>query len=170
MINRIFHVLINYVGKLLLFFIYAYGAILVIFLLVNIGGFIFYSVKEHTYICTDLSFYNVNMTNKEIQKYKNDALGSICVLDFYDNNVKITIPEKNGKKDSGVLDKVTDSKYQFTEQSGYQNGQPLYKKAVIELQYFLDTDFLSLHSNISSFTMYIYENDELKTMATFKRK
>ena len=121
------------------------------------------AIKAQTFVGTDVSIYDTKKTDGEVLKLKKEALGSVCILDFYDKNVKLTITKNNNAgKETLILDKISDSKYQAIEQRGYLNGRKQYGKAVVELQ--------KLIAYINSFTLYIYENEKLQMTVTYKRK
>ena len=120
------------------------------------------TIEAQTFVCTDVYVYDSDKTDRDIQKIKKDALGSTCVLDFYDNSVKVTMTDNDGKSESLVLDKVDDSTYQIKEQHGRLKGVPQYRTGVIKLQKWV--------AYIKSFTISIYDNDNLEIKVTFKRK
>ena len=120
------------------------------------------TIEAQMFVCTDVSVYDLDKTDRDIQKIKKDALGSTCVLDFYDNSVKVTMTDNDGKSESLVLDKVDDSTYQIKEQHRRLKGVPQYRTGVIKLQKWV--------AYIKSFTISIYDNDNLEIKVTFKRK
>ena len=115
------------------------------------------TVKAQTFVCTDVSFYDTNMTDREIKKIKTDALGSTWFLEFYDNSLKVTISIKGDESPQLIFDKINDSKYQMQD-----NRRGRHIQNVIELQKWI--------AYIKSFTIYSYENGKLQQKMTCKRK
>ena len=115
------------------------------------------TVKAQTFVCTDISFYDTNMTDREIKKIKTDALGSTWFLEFYDNSLKVTISVKGDESPQLIFDKINDSKYQMQD-----NRRGRHIQTVIELQKWI--------AYIKSFTIYSYENGKLRQKGTCKRK
>lgn len=115
------------------------------------------SIHAQTFVCTDINFYDSDLSSKTIQKRKQEALGSKAVLSFYDKSLKITLTDSDGDVESAILDKITDSEYVAIMNSGQQNMEKLEIKLTKLFEY------------IRSFTVKTYKSYRLDVEATFKR-
>jgi len=113
------------------------------------------AIHAQNFICTDISFYESDLSDRTIQKRKQEALGSKAVLSFFDKSLKITVTDGDGDVESVILDKVNDSEYQ-----AYDRQRSVNK---IEIQ------LSKLFEYIRSFTLKEYKGYELVLEATFKR-
>lgn len=111
--------------------------------------------NPHKFTCTDISIDASHMSFKEVQKMKNEVLGTEITLEFYDNNVKYT--GKDGDKyESIVFDKISDNLYEIRNHDDRFNGVGL-----LELQKTL--------WYIPSFTLSLYDGDKQQVRMTFKK-
>ena len=127
---------------------------LIVFTLLLLFGV---SIHAQTFVCTDINFYDSDLSSKTIQKRKQEALGSKAVLSFYDKSLKITLTDNDGDVESAILDKITDSEYVAIMNSGQQNMEKLEIKLTKLFEY------------IRSFTVKTYKSYRLDVEATFKR-
>lgn len=111
--------------------------------------------KAQTFVCTDITFYGLDMTPQKIQKEKAKYLGSNATLTFYDNSLRLSTTT-NGKTESIVMDKVNASEYQVIEKSGNNTN-----KLVLKLNKWVEY--------IRSFTLEFYKNYSLGATITYKR-
>lgn len=112
-------------------------------------------VQAQTFVCTDITFYGLDMTPQKIQKEKAKYLGSNATLTFYDNSLRLSTTT-NGKTESIVMDKVNASEYQVIEKSGNNTN-----KLVLKLNKWVEY--------IRSFTLEFYKNYSLGATITYKR-
>lgn len=112
-------------------------------------------VNAQTFTCTD--YNNYEESPQTSQKFKNEALGSKCTLNFYDNSVKITFCMANGGTEVAVLDKVSNDNYKYEIQRGKKKME-----VVISLE--------TVAGFVKSFTLRSYSNSTLTTTMKFKRK
>ena len=122
-------------------------------------SFLFSMIQAQTFVCSDINFYNSDMTPQKIQKEKAKYLGSKATLTFYDKTLKISVKE-NGKTESLVLDKVNNNEYKIEETKGkFPHSNT--RKLVIKLNKWVEY--------IRSFTVESYNNYSLEMKATYKR-
>lgn len=116
----------------------------------------FIDIQAQTFVCTDISFYDSELTPQQIQKEKAKYLGFKATLTFYDKSLRLSV-EENGRVESLILDKVKDNEYQYIEKKGAQRVN----KLVVKLNKWVEY--------IRSFTIEGYKNYSLVTSATYKR-
>lgn len=124
-------------------------------LLITLYSLLAQFVQAQTFVCTDINYYGSDLTSREMQKNKAKYLGSKATLTFYDNSLKYTTTE-NGKSQSTVFDKLTDSRYKYWEFNRKGNIE-----VVINLNKWVEY--------IRSFTMEVYKGSSLKGKAIYKR-
>ncbi len=115
------------------------------------------AIHAQTFVCTDVSFYDSELSDRQVQKRKQEALGSKATLSFFDKSLKITTTDSDGDVDSAVLDKVSDNEYRAVLKSGQQNEERL------------EIKLSKLFEYIRSFTLKSYKGYRLEVEATFKR-
>ena len=115
------------------------------------------AIHAQTFVCTDVNFYDSEITDRVLQERKKEALGSKAVLSFFDKNLKITITDGDGDVESLVLDRVNDSEYQVTNRRNQQSVERI------------EIKLSKLFEYIRSFTIKQYKRNSLIMDVTFKR-
>ena len=116
------------------------------------------SLKAQSFVCTDLSFYGSDLSPKEIQNEKMKSLGSKATITIFDKYIKSVFTNNKGRVESYVLDKVDDTKYQYSEKTSYGYNY----KIVVKLQ--------KMVAYIKGFTVEVYKDYKLEGTLTFKRE
>lgn len=114
-------------------------------------------VQAQTFVCSDLSFYGSDLSQKEIQNEKKRTLGSKAVISVYDKYLKIVSTYNNGKSESYVLDKTSDSEYRYNEKTSYGYTY----KMVIKLQ--------KTVAFIKGFSIDVYKDNRIQGTVIYKR-
>lgn len=114
-------------------------------------------LQAQTFVCSDLSFYGSDLSQKEIQSEKKRTLGSKAVISVYDKYLKIVSTYNNGKSESYVLDKTSDSEYRYNEKTSYGYTY----KMVIKLQ--------KTVAFIKGFSIDVYKDNRIQGTVIYKR-
>ena len=114
--------------------------------------FLGFVVNGQTFIVEDCQTFNASL--KEEQRLKKEALGATVQLAFYKNDVKVTIYETNGRKETYIFSKVNDNLYRYIENT---SGD------------YADLELSRIIAYISSCRFSIYENGVLCAILDLKR-
>ena len=111
----------------------------------------FFSIyaNAQTFKCTDVVF-NVELSERQQQKYKSNTLGVTVTLEFFKNDVKVTVNQKNERPT--IMTKIGKDKYKYKQRETVE---------IIELNKILGFIF--------SVKYLKYENEKLIGTATFER-
>ena len=110
-------------------------------------------ICSQTFVCTDMNYYDSDLSDKRIQEEKVKTLGSKAVLSLFDKNLKITLTDNDGETHSFVLDRISDNEYQMIERQ---------RKMKIKL--------VKLIGYIRTLTIEVYKDDQLSGNVLYKRE
>lgn len=126
-------------------------------IIIVVLSFISISANAQTFRCTDIDIYE-KLSDKKMKEQKDKMLGAIMKLEFYDNDLRMTLVDSSGKdKETEVYSKINSNKYQLTWRLRNKENT-----LVLELEKFMGF--------IKTVRLSGYEENEIQVVAVFKRE